>query len=308
MDIPYELYKVFYHVAKSLSFSSAAKSLYISQSAVSQSIKLLESKLNTQLFYRNTKKVTLTHEGVLLFQHVEPAVHLLENGQESVLEMHTLEKGQLHIGASDTLCRYYLIPYLNKFHQLYPDIRIEITNRTSIQCVDLLLQEEVDLIVSNLPNPSITKELSVLPTMSFQDYFIVPSSYGPPSNSSLATVQASPYQISPGKVYTLQDLQAYPLLMLDQKTSTSMYLHQLFQKNGLVLEPAVELGSIDLLMDMVKIGLGIALIPGFCLEKKPKNYFILPLEEKLPQREVGVVTHTRAPLSAAAKKFIELLH
>ena len=73
MDINYELYKVFFHVANSLSFSKASKQLFISQSAVSQSIKVLEKKLNHPLFTRNTKQVHLTPEGELLLKHIEPA-------------------------------------------------------------------------------------------------------------------------------------------------------------------------------------------------------------------------------------------
>ena len=63
MDINYELYKVFYYVATSLSFSEASKQLFISQSAVSQSIKTLEKKLDQPLFIRSTKKVQLTPAG-----------------------------------------------------------------------------------------------------------------------------------------------------------------------------------------------------------------------------------------------------
>jgi len=73
MDINYELYKVFYHVASTLSFSEASKQLFISQSAVSQSIKTLERKLDQVLFIRSTKKVQLTPEGEILLRHIEPA-------------------------------------------------------------------------------------------------------------------------------------------------------------------------------------------------------------------------------------------
>ena len=76
MDINYELYKVFYYVASSLSFSDASKKLFISQSAVSQSIKTLERKLGQPLFIRSTKKVQLTPAGALLLKHVEPAMNL----------------------------------------------------------------------------------------------------------------------------------------------------------------------------------------------------------------------------------------
>ena len=99
MDINYELYKVFYHVAISLSFSEASKKLYISQSAVSQSIKVLEKKLNRTLFIRSTKKVQLTPEGEILLRHVEPAMNLIRRGEAQIMETDTLNGGQLHIGA-----------------------------------------------------------------------------------------------------------------------------------------------------------------------------------------------------------------
>ena len=153
MDINYELYKVFYFVATSLSFSEASKKLFISQSAVSQSIKTLEKKLGQALFIRSTKKVQLTPAGALLLKHVEPAMNLITRGENQLLDSGTLGLGQLHIGASDTICRYLLVPYLQKYHQLFPSVPIKVTNATSTACVDLLEQRKVDLIVTNFPNP-----------------------------------------------------------------------------------------------------------------------------------------------------------
>ena len=87
MDINYELYKVFYYVATTLSFSEASKKLYISQSAVSQSIKALEGKLSQTLFIRSTKKVRLTPEGEILLRHIEPAISLIRRGESQLLEL-----------------------------------------------------------------------------------------------------------------------------------------------------------------------------------------------------------------------------
>ena len=126
MDINYELYKVFYFVAKTLSFSEASKCLYISQSAVSQSVKVLEKKLGQTLFIRSTKRVQLTPEGEILFKHIEPAMNLIHKGETQLLEANTLNGGQLRIAASDTICRYFLVPYLNKFHKLYPNVHIKV--------------------------------------------------------------------------------------------------------------------------------------------------------------------------------------
>ena len=153
MDINYELYKVFYYVAKTLSFSEASKCLYISQSAVSQSVKVLEKKLGQTLFIRSTKRVQLTPEGEILFKHIEPAMNLIHKGETQLLEANTLNGGQLRIAASDTICRYFLLPYLQKFHRKFPDVPIKITNASSMGCVDLLEQRRVDLIITNFPNP-----------------------------------------------------------------------------------------------------------------------------------------------------------
>ena len=109
MDINYELYKVFYYVADTLSFSEASKKLFISQSAVSQSIKTLEKKMNQTLFIRNTKKVQLTPEGEILLRHIEPAINLINRGESQLLEASSTG-GQIRIGASDTICRYFLVP------------------------------------------------------------------------------------------------------------------------------------------------------------------------------------------------------
>ena len=114
MDINHELYKVFYHVAKTLSFSEASKELFISQSAVSQSIKVLEKRLGQKLFVRSTKRVRLTKEGEILFNHVEPAINLINLGETRILESKSLNGGQLSIGASDTICRYFLKPMLKE--------------------------------------------------------------------------------------------------------------------------------------------------------------------------------------------------
>ena len=152
MDINYELYKVFYYVATSLSFSEASKQLFISQSAVSQSIKTLEKKLDQPLFIRSTKKVQLTPAGKVLLKHIEPAMNLIQRGESQLLDSGSLGLGQLHIGASDTICRYFLIDYLQKFHQTYPDVRIKVTNSTSIGCAELLEKGQADLIVCNCPN------------------------------------------------------------------------------------------------------------------------------------------------------------
>ena len=119
--------------------------LFISQSAVSQSIKALEKKLDQTLFIRSTKRVRLTPEGEILLRHVEPAMNLIKRGEAQLMETNS-KGGQIRIGASDTICRYFLVPYLEKFHKEFPGAHIKVTNATSIRCVELLESGQVDLV------------------------------------------------------------------------------------------------------------------------------------------------------------------
>ncbi|MBR5509894.1 MAG: LysR family transcriptional regulator [Lachnospiraceae bacterium] len=289
MDINYELYKVFYYVASSLSFSEASKKLYISQSAVSQSIKVLEKKLNQTLFIRSTKKVQLTPEGEILLRHVEPAMNLIKRGESQILEANTLGGGQLRIGASDTICRYFLVPYLERFHREYPNIHIKVTNQTSMGCVDLLESGSVDLIISNYPNSRLSPGVQIHPIKEFQDCFIADRRfYGELELRSLS----------------LKELLDYPILMLNRNSTTSEFLHTLFQQHQLDLVPEIELNSNDLLLDLASIGLGIAFVPDFCISRKSDDLFRIPLTTELPARQLAIVHNDHMPVSNAAKRFL----
>ena len=291
MDINYELYKVFYHVANTLSFSEASKQLFISQSAVSQSIKVLEKKLNQPLFIRSTKRVQLTPEGEILLKHIEPAMNLIKQGENQLLEANTLNGGQLRIGASDTICRYYLIPYLKDFHRRYPNVHIKVTNQTSIACAKLLESGQVDFAITNYPNSGLSNTQNVRIIHEFHDVFV--------ANEDYASLK--------GKTVTLQELQTHPILMLDRKSTTSEFLHSMFQRHQLDLVPEIELSSNDLLIDLARIGLGIAFVPDYCIPEGDKTLFAVKLEEQLPARQMVVAYNENIPLSQAAKQFMEML-
>ena len=291
MDINYELYKVFYYVAETLSFSEASKQLFISQSAVSQSIKVLEKKLGQILFLRSTKKVQLTPEGEILFKHIEPAMHLIRKGENQLLEANSLNGGQLRIAASDTICRYFLVPYLNKFHSLYPNVHIKVTNSTSIECAHHLEKGEVDFIITNSPNSGLTSAMNVRPIKEFHDVFVANAEHFPLFGQKLS----------------LRQLQEYPIMMLDRKSTTSEFLHSQFQKSHLDLVPEIELVSNDLLIDLARIGLGIAFVPDFCIPTNEKELFLLDLEEQFPSRNLVVAYNETMPISQSAKHFMEML-
>lgn len=287
MDINYELYKVFYHVASTLSFSEASKELFISQSAVSQSIKTLERKLDQLLFIRSTKRVRLTPEGEILFRHIEPAMHFIRRGEAQLLDAASTG-GQIRIGASDTICRYFLVPYLERFHKEFPNAHIKVINQTSIKCVELLETGQADLIVVNYPNNYLNNMFSIKKIADFRDVFI--------ANDSFEQLKE--------KTLDFQELSQYPILMLDKHSTTSEFLHSLFRQHQLDLVPEIELASNDLLIDLARIGLGIAFIPDYCLTKNADGLFTVQTAEELPGRELVIAYNEQLPLTRTAQEFL----
>lgn len=292
MDVNYELYKVFYHVAKSLSFSDAAQELFISQSAVSQSVKVLERRLGQTLFTRSTKKVSLTKEGEILFKHIEPAINLIVKGEGQLLSAKESGGVQLRIAASDTICRYYLVPYLNEFHKKYPDVHIKIINASSQQCASYLEGNRVDLIITNSPNPALNNLMDITTIKEFRDVFI-------------ADRNAYPFE---DRELTLRELSALPILMLEKNSTTSVFLHEQFLSHSIDLAPAIEISSNDLLIDLASIGLGIAFVPDFCTTGRTADtMYTLKIKEKIPSRKLVAAYDSALPLTEPAKFLLDLM-
>ena len=164
MLVKLDLYKIFWQVAKSESFSKAAKSLYMTQPAISQSIMQLENELDIRLFNRTPKGVTLTEEGKNLFEYVNSAIKLIDAGKEKILEYKNLSVGELKIGVGDTISRYFLLPYLERFHNEYPNIKFKIINGTTFELCSILKTGQIDIAICNFPiKDSSLEMIKILP-------------------------------------------------------------------------------------------------------------------------------------------------
>ena len=292
MNVNFESYKVFYHVAKTLNFSEAAHKLFISQSAVSQSIKQLEDKLGIKLFFRHTKAVKLTAEGEMLFHHIGQAYNLIQAGEKRISELHSLSVGEVRIGASDTICKYYLLPYFRLFHEIYPKVKITVINRPSPICMELLNNGSVDVSVVNLPVEWDQAGFEVQGLKEIQDVFIA----------------GSPFDGLKNRKVSLRELEAYPVLLLEKNSTTRNYFDELMVKHGVSILPEFELGSMDLLVELTKIGLGISFVTEDAATASiaQNELFKLEMIEAIPKRKIGVLTNKRFVAPIAAQKFIEL--
>jgi len=291
MDINFELYKVFYIVAKTGSFSAAAKALFITQSAVSQSIKSLEESIGSQLFIRGSRNIKLTAAGEMLFGHVEQAYNLIKTAENKIISMQSLALGEMKIGISDTILRYLLTPYLQKFISDYPEIKIQIINRTTPGIIESIKNGAVDFGIVTLPVED--KNIETLFFREVEDVFVASSRFG---------------QLR-GKPISIKELAELPLLLLQKESSTRRNLDKYFLSKGYAIVPEIELESMDLLVEYARIGLGVAHVLKECAEFAIANneLFILTLEEDLPKRKLGIAKLRNVPLSHAASEFASRL-
>jgi LysR family cyn operon transcriptional activator len=216
----------------------------------------------------------------------------LTKAEQQIAEMHQLLRGEIRIGAGDTLSKHYLLPYLEAFHQSFPDIRIQVTNRTSRETVQLLKEGKIDLGIVNLPIED--NHVNIQETLELQDCFVV----------------GEKYQELAAKVTSFQELSQYPLILLEKGSSIRRFIDLYAHHLGVAIQPEIELASIELLVQFARIGLGIAcVVKNFITEElRQSTLFEIKLKEPIPTRKVGIITLHEVPLSAAAHRFLQLLN
>lgn len=291
MTADLDLYSIFCTVARCGSLSHAARELYVSQPAISQSMHRLEYMLGCTLFTRNSRGISLTSEGRMLYSYADKAVSLIRAAEDKLNRMRTLKSGGLMIGASDTLCQYFLLPYLEKFHTIFPDVQLQVTNRTTPETVELLKIGKVDIALVNLPVDD--NALSMRDVLRVHDVFV--------ASERFAHLKGRPVSFS--------ELAHEPLVLLEQASNSRKYLDDFASVCGVTLHPEIELGAHSLLVEFAKIGLGIACVTyEFAAEAIDSGeLFEVELDTPMPSRSIGLISLEGVPLSAAADKFISIV-
>ena len=290
MAVKLELYRVFKEVAETGNISLAAKNLYISQSAVSQSIKQLETALQARLFARSPRGVSLTWEGQMLYQYVRSALGLLATGEDKLSQAQQLLLGTLTIGASDTVTSFFLTPFLETFHRQHPGIRLKIVSGRSAKVLSMLKSGAVDIAFASSPSDSSLTTWSCFATHSM---FVAGGGYGCDFDH----------------VYTRQEIADFPLILLERKASSRVFLEQYFLQSGITLTPEIELSSRSLLVSLAKIGLGVAGVTREFVQDALDSGEIRQLRTDftIPARSVDMCTLREVSPTAAASAFMEMI-
>ncbi len=291
MIVDLNLYKIFSVVAKCNNISHAAEILFVSQPAVSKSIKNLENSLNVTLFFRSSKGVTLTPEGKILFKHIENAFDEFSLGEHILEKLKNKEMGNINLGVSTTIGKSYFLPKFQNFIKEYSHFKIKIINRSTFDTIKLVREEKLDLGI--IGTSSIEDDLEIIKLKQIQDILVANNSYLKKLNFA-----------STNDIFTKGSF-----MLLENPNATRKFIDNYFDMQNLSVVPDIEASNMDFLIECAKIGLGItSVIKEFSLDDLENQTLIeIPLDVQIAPRYIAVIYKNSSNLSIAAKTLIDFL-
>lgn len=289
MNIDYELYRIFYIVAKNGNITRSSKELLISEPAVSKSIKNLEGYLGAPLFTRTKKGVNLTTEGITLYEYISKGIEYFKSGEAKFNELINLESGTIRIGINTTLTKEFLMPYLETFHKLYPNINIEIRTNLTSELKSMLKDGLIDMHILNLTNEETKNDFNIIKCKTITDCFV--------SNKPIK------------EKISIKELNNYPLILQDKNSNTRKFLDDFANKYEITLKPKIEIGSYYLVSEFSRIGLGIGYVTKDYIKNNldNKELFIVPIKEKIPSRAIGILLNKNTTPNFSTKELIKII-
>ena len=286
-NINLNLYRVFYVVAMTKSFSESSKYLHISQPAISKHIQNLEYELDTILFYRTNRGIEPTPEAKILLSYVEKAYNIIRLGEQQLQECKELSQTKISIGIPSILFKYYLNKYLLKFMNDYPKVAIKMQNSKNEELINALKQNALDLIIiygdNNIDN-------------NYKNELLMADNYVFVYNKE---------KINIDEIKSLKELNNYKLILPSKETIERKKLDDRLNELNIVLNPVLELESNQMMINYINEGLGI----GYILKSvalQNKDLTILELDEELPNEEIRLV-YDEESIITSTKEFISLL-
>lgn len=254
--------------------TSAAKELYISQPAISKSVKNLENLLGLSLFNRTSKGVELTEEGQVLYEHISKAIHEIKKGEEQLEKRKINQKNLIKIGVSTSMCKFFLLQHIQKFQKSYPHIQLQIINKSTCQTLTSLTEGTVDIGINCFPFD--TSNYETIKLFDIEDIFV-----------------ANKYYIN--KIGTnrmnLDVLSKHPLFLLNTDSIARESIDKYFQVNNIKLAPQLETENMDFIIQLAKSNAGIACVIKQFIEEDLKNgsFVEIPITPAPPTRQAGII-------------------
>ena len=227
----------------------------------------------------------------MLYEYVRSAMGLLETGEEKLSQSRQLQVGHLTIGASDTVTSQFLLPYLDRFHRQYPGVHIQIVSGRSHKVLGLLQSGKVDIAFASTPQDA--SSLSTFHCFATHSIFVA----------------AADYDCNFDHTYSLEEIVQFPLILLERKASSRLYLDKFFLQNGHHLNPEIELGARSLLVDLAAIGFGVAGVTEEFVKSELASGKLRKLKTdfSIPPRSVDLCVLRDVPQTSAAQRFMQFI-
>lgn len=293
MNLSYDQTIAFQAVAKHGSFSRAAESLFRSQSAVSIQVAKLEDAIGRPLFDRNTRRLALTEAGQVLLKYVNEIEGLMQEAAQELEDLDMLERGKLVLCTSDTTGCYRLPAILKPFQERYPGIDIVVKNATSLRTIQAVMNNEVDLGIATLAY--LTPDIESIPLFSRDDVLITHPDH----------------PLARRRTIHLKDLEAYPLILLDQHCASRRLIDDLCRNARVDLDITMELSSIEVIKHFVRIDAGLSIVPSIAIQEELENDVLATVKisdfQGRPRQKMGAIYKKGRYLSRAAQSFLEAM-
>lgn len=282
--------RAFVALARTASFTLAAKELFVSQSAVSHSMKALEEDVSCRLFDRMGKKALLTLAGEQLLRHAEKILQEMAAARSSLEQLGKWGRTRLRLGASTTACEHILPAVLREFKESFPQGIITIEPGDTPEAIELLRNNRIDLALSLEPKRE--DQLEFHPLFTDEMVFLMSPQHPWALNARVVREEI------PKQNYILYNKTSYTFRMVEEY----------FRQERMVLNTVIELGSMDAIKELVKLGLGVSILAPWIAqtELNEGSLVALPLGKRKLKRNWGILHWHGRRLSLAEETFVSL--
>lgn len=290
MNTDYNLYKIFLYLFEEKSISRTANKLYVSQPAISYSLKELESQLGYTLFYRNSKGIEPTLEAKELYSYVSTAFNILNDAEEHIKNLNNLNIGCIRIGTPSHIGIFYLSRFIADFRKIYPGIKFEIISKSTSDMVEMLETRKLDIIVDTLPINS-KKNVTKVTLSKLYNCFAY-------NKNIMKDVE----------INKVEDLKNYPLILPSATASIRLKLDEYMESRNTKLNPVLESWTTEMMLEMVRKGVGVGYFIKNVIDTQDDkgNFEVISFDNDLPAVDVCCV-YIDDFLTTATRKFTELL-
>lgn len=278
------LLEYFVKLCEELNFTRAAEALGISQPTLSHQIHLLEARLNTQLFERTGRRVSLTQSGGILLEHARRVFYELDQALAEIRKLHGLQRGSLSVGCAGN---HVLIQTAATFHEKYPGIELTIADMRSEEIIEALLNRELDLGVIFV----LTKDPRLESIRLFDEEFCLVVS----TDHELATAQS----------VSLQELSVVPLALLPKRFLIRQFIDEFTADHGIQLNPVLQLSSLESQREVLFAHkMATILTKSYVTQNTDPKFVAIPISDS-PRKTVGLVYPKHTYLDQTRKTFIQ---